>query len=46
MDARIFVVLVLLGLYGLASATIYVPDDYERIQWAVDIRKEKNVNKR
>lgn len=37
MNVRIFVVLVLFGLCGLASAkTIYVPDDYAKIQWAVD----------
>ena len=39
MNARIFIiiVLVLLGLCSVASAkTIYVPDDYARIQWAVD----------
>jgi len=36
--ARIFIiVLALLGLCSIASAkTIYVPDDYARIQWAVD----------
>jgi len=38
MNARIFIiVLALLGLCSVASAkTIYVPDDYARIQWAVD----------
>jgi len=33
----IFITLALLRLCGLASAkTIYVPDDYTKIQWAVD----------
>jgi len=38
MNTRIFVIfLALLGFCSLASAkTIYVPDDYAKIQWAVD----------
>lgn len=37
MNVRIFIVfLVLFGLCSVVSAKIiYVPDDYERIQWAV-----------
>ena len=38
MIARIFIiVLALLGLCSIASAaTIYIPDNYAKIQWAVD----------